>query len=780
MTKINLIPNKASKPSKPSDTNHDVYEYAKNIHMNAMLKNFPNGDPSFFIPSFALKGRFDEGNVTKPYSRNAWVYAACTAITTPLIPLPKVLDLKKAKEETDPITENEILTLLEKPNPLMDGPTFWEFVMLFLLLPTSNTKGGQCFIVSEGFTDDGVDLSRGQMPQELFPFSDEFFTPVISKEDGMLIGWKYKVPNSNKEILYRPEEVIRIHLVDPESPLKGQAPIWAAKSGLRQDSKASLLNENFFDNNASLGGMLSTDAELTDDIATELRQNFEEKYSGQDKAGRVPLLHSGLKYQMFQQTHQDMQFLEQKKWTRDEILAVYKVPKFAVALYEDLNLATAKEAVRIFWNQTLLPLDNRILRAFNNQWICNTNSGLLELQSDLSKVPALQPDLDLKLAQAEKLAKLGVPLSEINRRLELQLDLKNVAWADTWLISPLLQPAERNMLEPLPEEPPPGGIADEEEDSGSSHEDDDNTGHEGDDEEEGKTNSPNPEKLGIDDAINNLVSIAKASDEEQRAKNKYIKDIIEPDIKKFDSILRKYLIQQRNKVLDNVDTWLSSLKSNDIILPHSYKANTPSTSQLVGNIAKENKRLQKVTLPEYKRQALRESKVLNAQLTKLEFWKFNSPSMKKIIRLRLKQVTSINTTTFKIARNEISKAVAQAVSEGLTQKQTSKLIKNAVSKVYKGRINTDTIARTETQSIHSQTRNDVYNKEKITKIKWLTSGGPNVRDVDDSDFPHTILDGVTAERKDGFDNGEVIMYPLDPAASAGNTINCECIFIAVK
>ena len=91
-----------------------------------------------------------------------------------------------------------------------------------------------------------------------------------------------------------------------------------------------------------------------------------------------------------------------------------------------------------------------------------------------------------------------------------------------------------------------------------------------------------------------------------------------------------------------------------------------------------------------------------------------------------------------------------------------------------------TIARTETFSIHSQTRDDISTQEGITKIKWLTSGSDHVRDVDDSDFPHTILDGVVAERKDGFDNGETIMYPLDPGASAGNVINCECTFIAQK
>lgn len=738
-------------------------------------KQFPNGDPSFFTPTFSLLKNVDDVAVRTPYANNAWVYAACTAITTPLIQLPKVLDDPEDDKGSDVITDNEILTLLEKPNPLMDGPTFWENIMLHLLLPTSKTKGGQCFIVSETFEDEGADLKRGQIPKELYPFSDQFFKPQLDKQ-GQLMGWKFQLPNTSEFILYKPEEVIRINLVDPANPLAGQSPIWAAKSTLRQDAKSAALNENFFDNNASLGGMLQTDAELEKDVADEIKSDFESKYQGQSASGKVPLLHSGLKYEMFSQTHQDMQFLDQRRWTREEILAVYKVPKFAVALYEDLNLATAKEAVRIFWNQTLLPLDNRILRAFNNQWINFTNNGTLSLKSDLSKVPALQPDLDLKLAQAEKFFKMQVPLSEINRRLDLQLELGNVPWADTFLVSPMLQPAENNLIEPVEEEDPDVSPADNNTDNNPDQPSDNDT--DDIDDEEGKTNAPTEEDLKVQLAYNNLLAIEKQASKEEANNEKYHKDILAPDVKKFASILRKYFTQQRNAVLDNIDAW--AIQQSKAITKADEDFDKPNKNKLTGSKKEQNKKLQKATAPEYTRQATREGVVVSVELQGLDDWKLKSPTMNKVIKKRLQQITTINTTTFKSVHLHIGQVIDASVSEGLGIKATARRLKATINKVYKGRINDVTIARTETFSIHSQTRDDVYTQEGITKIKWLTSGSDHVRDVDDSDFPHTILDGIVTERKDGFDNGEQIMYPLDPSASAGNVINCECTFIAQK
>ena len=712
--------------------------------MEAVKKTFPNGDPNFFKPSYTMN-KDEDARAHEPYANNVWVYACCTAITTNIIQLPKALDDVRIEGEEQLLTEHPLLTLLEKPNPLMDGPTFWENVLLDLLLVTPTTKGGQCFILAESGAGRPVDLTKGEMPKELYPFSDDFVSPVLNKADNSLMGWKYKIPGSEKEILYKSSEIIRIFLVDPRDMLKGQAPVWSVRQGIKQDLKAQNLNENFFNNNASLGGALTTDAELETKTADEIRTRFEDAYSGQDNAGRVPLLHSGVKYEMYSQTHQDMQFLEQRKYTREEICAAYRVPKFMVSVYEDINFATAKIAERGFWQNTLIPLDDRILRAFNNQWVSFVEDGKYALVSDTSHVLALQPDLTERLAQAKDLFALQVPVAEINRRLELQLEIDDYAWLQTALIPFSLKPAEDAMEpepEPEPEEPPP---------------------------EEGEGDKPD-----VEATISKLAKSVTRRHKDEQFSDFYIKNILAPDEKKFKRMLTTFLQEQRNKILDAVDAWAGSSKAIE-------KAKTPDPDSFLPGIKGEKKRLQKAVKPEYQRIVEIEAEAVAAELGVFVQWNINSPSMRAMIKERLKQIANINTTTFKIARKHIATAIEASLAEGMGMKETARLIKKEVTKVYQGRINSETIARTEVSSVHSQTRNDIYKAEGIEYTRWITAGDEKVRSEENgAEFPHDILDGAVAPINEGFNNGETIMYPLDPNASGANTINCRCVVVASK
>ena len=769
MKTFKSFPDKKNTASSQKGDRRNSFQEAVNLGASmalAKIKNvFPNLDPGFFTPTYSLNMSKKDDDLPDPYNNNSWVYAAVNAIATNLIQLPKVLDLQSTTEEKEMITEHPVLELLEKPNPLMDGPTFWENIILDLMLPTPKTKGGQCFIIAESGKELPVNLKKGEIPMEFYPFSDEFFKPILAKEDNSLLGWEYNTGGAkNKKILYKPEELIRIHLVDPMNPLKGMAPIWPARQTLRSDIKSSKMNENYFDNNASLGGTLITDAELEGDTAKELKDSFEEAYAGQDNAGRIALLHSGVRYEQFKQTHQDMQFLDQKKFTREEVLAVYRVPKFILTVYEDLNFATANAAERAFWTMTLLPLDWRILRGFNNQWLNFLENGRYQLASDFSKVVALQPDLTERLKQALDLWKMQIPVSEINRRLELQLEIDSFTWLETFLVNFNQLPADIVADPSFHEEEEEETEEDELEDTAATPTEEDLN-----ETEEEKANKV------TDNVLKTLENLGKKSAKEDKIRESYTDNVLIPDEKRFTKITNDFLRTQRNKVLDNIDSWAKEAKTvhkdENLSLPPEFFL-PPKKS--------ENKRLQKSVKNEYVRQAENEGKVVEEELGELVDWEVSSPEMTKVIKDRLKQITSINTTTYKRLGITIGEVIETGVEEGKNSTQIARDLKKAVNKVYSGRINSKTIARTETASIHSQTRMNIYKTEGIEKVKWLTAGDELVRSSDEGNFPHDVLNGAVANLKDGFNNGEKIKFPLDPSASPSNIINCRCMVIAER
>ena len=61
------------------------------------------------------------------------------------------------------------------------------------------------------------------------------------------------------------------------------------------------------------------------------------------------------------------------------------------------------------------------------------------------------------------------------------------------------------------------------------------------------------------------------------------------------------------------------------------------------------------------------------------------------------------------------------------------------------------------------------------KKQWLSGKDARVRRNPKSRFDHAELNGQEREMNEPFMNEEAIMFPGDPKASAGNTIQCRCV-----
>ena len=66
-----------------------------------------------------------------------------------------------------------------------------------------------------------------------------------------------------------------------------------------------------------------------------------------------------MRYKQLTATHRDMQFLEHRRWNREELSMVFGVPKWLLGVSADLNYATARSAERILWTGALAGLRAR-------------------------------------------------------------------------------------------------------------------------------------------------------------------------------------------------------------------------------------------------------------------------------------------------------------------------------------------------------------------------------------------------------------------------------------
>jgi HK97 family phage portal protein len=94
---------------------------------------------------------------------------------------------------------------------------------------------------------------------------------------------------------------------------------------------------SFFRNGARLAGVLQTVGTLTDDQITRLRDSFDTRFLGPDRAHKTAVLENGLTYQPFAAPNSDAQLNETLQTIRTEIAATFRLPPWKVG---DLTKAT--------------------------------------------------------------------------------------------------------------------------------------------------------------------------------------------------------------------------------------------------------------------------------------------------------------------------------------------------------------------------------------------------------------------------------------------------------
>jgi HK97 family phage portal protein len=92
------------------------------------------------------------------------------------------------------------------------------------------------------------------------------------------------------------------------------------------DRTANRWNWNFFKNGASIGSMLSTDQSMSPENKELLIRKWKQQFQGVANGHSVAVLDNGLKYTSVPNSKREMDFVESRRFTRDEIFSIFKVP----------------------------------------------------------------------------------------------------------------------------------------------------------------------------------------------------------------------------------------------------------------------------------------------------------------------------------------------------------------------------------------------------------------------------------------------------------------------
>jgi|GEM_PF-3429988 len=354
---------------------------------------------------------FNNG-VSNPYQQVSSVFMAIRVMADNVTQV----DFKFYKDGTEnEVKDPRLKRLFSNPNPMMSFSELLEATVIF------HKIYGESFWLIESSL--GQQAGTNAAPAEIWTYSPTKFSEIT--ENGMLTGWRY---GTNRLSM---DQVVHFRDFNPNNEYRGLSSLKPLEQVIDIDWLSLCYNKVFFQNDATPGFMLSTDKSLSEVQRNRLTEWIEKRHKGASNAFKTAVLEAGLKPVTVGADHQKMQFLETRRYNREEVLGVFRVPKALFSITDDLNYATFMGQKKVFWTDTIMPIMRRIESEINSQFMNKFFPGVV-IRFDYSNVLALQEDLKEKLDMAHKYKDLGYPLNMINKRLNLGME--EVAWGDVaWL-----------------------------------------------------------------------------------------------------------------------------------------------------------------------------------------------------------------------------------------------------------------------------------------------------------------------------------------------------------
>jgi HK97 family phage portal protein len=234
-----------------------------------------------------------------------------------------------------------------------------------------------------------------------------------------------------------PKDIMHNKFLDPANPYWGLAPLQAGARAVDIDVEAVRYQKVGLQNMAISDGVFTFDHPLTQDQWNEARAMVREQHQGIDNAHTPWVLGAGANWQQMSMTPKDIDFIESRKFTANEICSIFQVPPPMIGILDKANYNNIETARKIFWLDTIVPLLEDIKDSFNLSLTPEFGAGL-ELSYDISNVNALQESTADKITQAKDLWAMGVPFNMINQKLELGFD--DIDGGDQGFLGSGLQP----------------------------------------------------------------------------------------------------------------------------------------------------------------------------------------------------------------------------------------------------------------------------------------------------------------------------------------------------
>jgi len=297
------------------------------------------------------------------YKKESWVRSCIDVITRTATSNGYRLVAEDTKELVDPKSKNfsPIIQLLERPNP---NDTLEEVL-------------SEICIDLHIYGDAYLEIVRDKQGNPIALYN--IYAPslrVLVNKHGTILGYIQKpmgiLNRGSDTVSFEAKEVAHFRLPNPGNEVYGLSPIESLDIVIETDLYAQDYNRNFFKNHAV--PRLHVDlSNCTLPQLKRIREYFNSYFKGSKNAHKTIVTEGGAKITAIGVKPNDMEFLNQRKFSRDEICSVFGVPPMKLGIFEDVNRASSGEADKSFKSEKIIPLQRMLAKKLNSTIIKEFN-----------------------------------------------------------------------------------------------------------------------------------------------------------------------------------------------------------------------------------------------------------------------------------------------------------------------------------------------------------------------------------------------------------------------
>ena len=324
-------------------------------------------------------------------SYRAWVYTAINSIAEDVGAINLKLygmTIKKGGDvEINEVPEHYASSLLHYVNDFMTLPMLLEITTVYLKLM------GECYWAK-------LRNNAGEV-EELWPLRPDW-VKVIPSETKYIGGYIYKPAGVSERdaVHFDVKDIVPFKELNPSNAYRGYSATMAGAMAIDTDYYSSNWNRTFFLNSAIPGLVFTSEKKLNKATIDRFMKDWLSAFKGAGNAHKVAFLGGGMKVDKVTNTVQEMDFRGMKKDLRDEILAMYRVPKVVLGISEDANKASADATIRSYIRGVVTPQALKIVTHLNEFLLNDYRSEKIRYFFDFDDPAPKDTELDLKVYES--------------------------------------------------------------------------------------------------------------------------------------------------------------------------------------------------------------------------------------------------------------------------------------------------------------------------------------------------------------------------------------------